>query len=83
MYAHGESWLEQVAGRRMWWFLPPDTASKPEWVDACGYLRGQYEVPANAVRCIQKPGEIIWFVPKGWFHELCALDDWNVGIGAQ
>ena len=82
MHAHGESWLGQVSGRRVWWFLPPDTTPKPERVDACGYHTGKYKPPPNAMTCIQNPGEIIWF-PKDWFHATCALDEWTVGIGAQ
>ena len=82
MHAHGESWLGQVSGRRVWWFLPPDTTPKPERVDACGYLTGKHKPPPNAMTCTQNPGQIIWF-PKDWFHATCALDDWTVGIGAQ
>ena len=82
MHAHGESWLGQVSGRRVWWFLPPDTFPKPERVDACGYMTGKYKPPANAKTCTQNPGEIVWF-PKDWLHATCALDEWTVGIGAQ
>jgi len=82
IHAHGESWLGQVSGRRMWWFLPPNASPKPDRVDACGYLTGEHEPPAGTQTCIQNPGEIIWF-PKDWLHATCALDEWTVGIGAQ
>ena len=82
IHAHGESWLGQVTGRRVWWFAPPNTSPKPDRVDACKYLTGEHEPPAGAQTTVQNPGEIIWF-PKGWLHATCALDDWTVGIGAQ
>ncbi len=81
-HKHGESWLGQVSGRRVWWFLPPDTTPVPERVDSCGYLTRKHKPPPNTKTCIQNPGEIIWF-PKDWYHATCALDEWTVGIGAQ
>jgi len=82
IHSHGESWLGQVSGRRMWWFLPPDHSPSPDRVDACGYLTGKYEPPKGAQTCIQNLGEIMWF-PNGWLHATCSLDEWTVGIGAQ
>jgi cyclopropane fatty-acyl-phospholipid synthase-like methyltransferase len=80
-HKHGESWLGQVEGRRMWWFLPP-SAPKPERANACLYMTGEVPLPPGAVSCVQNPGEVVWF-PKDWYHATCALDEWTVGIGAQ
>lgn len=81
-HKHGESWLGQVEGRRMWWFLPPDVTAKPDRVSACEYLAGTAKPPEGAISCLQEPGDIVWF-PKDWYHATCALDEWTVGIGAQ
>jgi 2-polyprenyl-3-methyl-5-hydroxy-6-metoxy-1,4-benzoquinol methylase len=80
-HAHGESWLGQVEGRRMWWFVAP-TEPQPKRVNACKYITKEEPVPSNAMSFIQNPGDIIWF-PKDWYHATCALDDWTVGIGWQ
>jgi 2-polyprenyl-3-methyl-5-hydroxy-6-metoxy-1,4-benzoquinol methylase len=82
-HRHGESWLGQVEGRRMWWFLPP-SSPKPDRVNACEYLKkgAQHKPPEGAISCVQEPGDIIWF-PKDWFHATCALDSWTVGVGVQ
>ena len=83
MHQHGESWLGQLAGRRIWYFLPPTTDPAPVRVDACQYYRsGEQTLPAQMTTCVQQPGEIIWF-PKDWFHATCSMDAWTAGIGAQ
>ena len=85
-HKHGASWLGQVAGRRMWWFLPlsssSSTTTKPKKVNACRYLTGQEALPEGAVSVLQNPGTIIQF-PTDMYHATCALDAWTVGIGAQ
>ncbi|KAL3921538.1 MAG: hypothetical protein SGILL_002699 [Bacillariaceae sp.] len=80
-HAHGESWLGQVEGRRVWWFVPPSEPA-PKRVNACLYLTGHESIPPKATRFEQNPGDIVWF-PKDWYHATCALDDWTVGIGWQ
>ena len=83
-HAHGESWLGQVEGRRMWWFVPPTTEPPPKRVNACKYITKEEPLPSsnNVITFIQNPGDIVWF-PKDWYHATCALDDWTVGIGWQ
>lgn len=81
-HKHGESWLGQVEGRRMWWFLPPSAETPPTKINACEYMTGTAKPPEGALSCVQEPGDIIWF-PKDWYHTTCALDEWTVGIGAQ
>jgi cyclopropane fatty-acyl-phospholipid synthase-like methyltransferase len=80
-HKHGETWLGQVEGRRMWWFLPPSAEKTPR-VNACNYMDGTENPPNEAISCVQEPGDVIWF-PADWYHATCAMDDWTVGIGAQ
>jgi SAM-dependent methyltransferase len=80
-HSHGESWLGQVEGRRMWWFVPPTEAAPPR-VNACRYLDNDVPLPVGAVSFLQNPGDVMWF-PKDWYHATCALDGWTVGIGRQ
>jgi len=81
MHRHGESWIAQAAGTKLWWFLPP-SAPRPQKVNACGYLDGTVQPPPGATTCLQTPGDVIWF-PKDWYHATCSLTDWNIAIGAQ
>jgi hypothetical protein len=54
----------------------------------CSYLQnGPPSVSPNPhgarwLKCLQKPGEVIWF-PDSWWHATCSLDHWTVGIGSQ
>lgn len=69
LHSHGASWLGQVSGSRLWFFLPPGTpkgALGPK-VNGCDYLLGRAEVPAGATACVQEAGEVVYF-PSGWVH---------------
>ena len=79
MHHHGESWLLQVHGRKLWWFMEPGTPAPPRF-NACSYIRSG--APKGSVTCLQQPGEVMVF-PKRWLHATCMLDDWAVGVGAQ
>lgn len=81
-HKHGESWIAQASGHKVWWFLPPDVATRPIKQNACGYLDGTAKIPPGTTTCIQSPGDVIWF-PKDWYHATCSLTEWNIAIGAQ
>ena len=80
-HKHGESWIAQAVGHKVWWFLPP-TAKRPPKVNACDYLNGKQTPPPGVVTTLQSPGDVIWF-PYDYYHATCSLTDWNVGIGRQ
>lgn len=80
-HKHGESWIAQAAGHKVWYFLPP-TVERPTKVNACGYLDGTVTPPPGITTCTQSPGDVIWF-PKDWYHATCSLSEWNIAIGAQ
>ncbi|CAB9508862.1 O-methyltransferase [Seminavis robusta] len=81
-HKHGESWIAQAVGYKVWWFLPP-TAKRPVKVNACDYLNGKEPLPKGAIKTtIQGPGDVIWF-PHDYYHATCSLSEWTVGIGRQ
>ena len=76
----------------MWWFLPPDTKRPPK-INPCQFLTNESTWPSTMkttgqeeqpiiISVLQQPGDTI-YVPKGWYHATCALDDWTVGVGMQ
>jgi len=79
-HKHGEAWIGQVHGRKLWWFLPPETQPIPEKVNACDYLTGKVPIPEGTFTSLQEPGDFMW-LPKNWYHATCALEDWSVGVG--
>lgn len=81
MHRHGESWIGQAAGHKMWWFLPPHH-KPPQKINACDYMMGKASPPKGTTTCIQSPGDVIWF-PDQWFHATCSLTEWNVALGRQ
>eukprot|EP00551_Chaetoceros_affinis_P005311 CAMPEP_0203685934 /NCGR_PEP_ID=MMETSP0090-20130426/48802_1 /ASSEMBLY_ACC=CAM_ASM_001088 /TAXON_ID=426623 /ORGANISM="Chaetoceros affinis, Strain CCMP159" /LENGTH=658 /DNA_ID=CAMNT_0050555147 /DNA_START=635 /DNA_END=2607 /DNA_ORIENTATION=+ len=38
--------------------------------------------PDGVITVLQQPGDTV-FVPKGWYHATCALDDWTIAVGMQ
>ena len=80
-HKHGESWIAQAAGHKVWFFLDPKKP-RPQKVNACDYLSGKERPPDGTTTCIQSPGDVIWF-PHDWYHATCSLTDWNVAIGQQ
>ena len=80
-HKHGESWIAQAAGTKVWYFLPPH-AERPTKVNACLYLDGTVMPPPGTTTCVQSPGDVIWF-PKDWYHATCSLTEWNIALGAQ
>eukprot|EP00928_Gymnodinium_smaydae_P039456 TRINITY_DN26951_c0_g1_i1.p1 TRINITY_DN26951_c0_g1~~TRINITY_DN26951_c0_g1_i1.p1 ORF type:complete len:909 (-),score=81.97 TRINITY_DN26951_c0_g1_i1:175-2901(-) len=81
-HKHGEAWLGQVVGSRLWYVLPPQSRPPSEKANACAYLKGEAVLPDGAQACVQLPGQVV-HLPKGWMHATCALQEWNVGVGAQ
>ena len=83
-HVHDEAWLGQVAGSRMWFLLPPSTPSSAldQKPPACEYLYNRETLPQNAMVCVQNPGDVM-YLPKGWWHGTCGLEEWNVGVGGQ
>ena len=49
-HKHGESWIGQAEGRKMWWFLPPN-ATTPKKHNACEYLHGRRNNPRGFHEC--------------------------------
>lgn len=86
-HQHDDAQIYQIHGRKMWWFAPPD-AERPKKVSPCLFLKsGQRHhlesiLPENWMSVLQQPGDTV-FVPKGWWHATCALDDWTVAVGMQ
>mmetsp|Transcript_16224 Transcript_16224/g.19814 ORF Transcript_16224/g.19814 Transcript_16224/m.19814 type:complete len:1003 (+) Transcript_16224:128-3136(+) len=88
-HKHDNAQYYQIHGRKMWWFLPPDTA-RPEKGNPCRFLTAAYSEgesygklpPENALSVLQQPGDTI-YVPQNWWHATCALDDWTVAVGMQ
>mmetsp|Transcript_24578 Transcript_24578/g.52964 ORF Transcript_24578/g.52964 Transcript_24578/m.52964 type:complete len:747 (-) Transcript_24578:1197-3437(-) len=81
---HDAAWLGQVAGSRLWFFLPPNTPKGvvgPK-VNGCDYLLGRAPLPTGTTACVQNAGEVVYF-PSEWLHATCALEPWSVGIGGQ
>jgi len=85
-HKHDDAHIYQIHGRKMWWFLPPDTQTPPKH-NPCLFLvnsdklhEGQGQ--AAAISVLQQPGETI-HVPKNWWHATCALDDWTIAVGMQ
>lgn len=83
---HDESHIYQIHGRKMWWFAPP-SADRPTKANPCHFLTGGNDdkaniLPQNVISVLQRPGDTI-FVPKGWYHATCAIDDWTVAVGMQ
>ena len=49
-HSHDAAWLGQVAGSRLWYFLPPNTPRKAvgRKVNGCDYLLGRVTMPEGA-----------------------------------
>lgn len=83
-HKHDDAHIYQIHGRKMWWFLPPDTKTPPK-NNPCLFLVNSdklHEGQAATMSVLQQPGETI-HVPKNWWHATCALDDWTIAVGMQ
>lgn len=80
-HKHNEAHIYQIHGRKMWWFLPPDTL-QPSKENPCLFLTNNELLNENALSVLQQPGDTIQ-VPKHWWHATCALDDWTTAVGMQ
>ena len=82
---HPSAWFAAIKGRKRWAFHPPNRNEVPDYLglfrdrvnDSCAIV----EPFTSTVVCDQPVGSIMW-VPAGWYHETCSLDDFMVGMGA-
>eukprot|EP00747_Dinoflagellata_sp_TGD_P130453 gnl/TRDRNA2_/TRDRNA2_174831_c0_seq5.p1 gnl/TRDRNA2_/TRDRNA2_174831_c0~~gnl/TRDRNA2_/TRDRNA2_174831_c0_seq5.p1 ORF type:complete len:367 (-),score=42.52 gnl/TRDRNA2_/TRDRNA2_174831_c0_seq5:54-1154(-) len=90
IHKHGAGWQAQIHGSKLWWLAPQEQSMVPEtnlkdgdshWGgNVCGYMR---ERPlSSAEYCLMTPGHAI-FVPHGYFHGTCNLDEWTLSYGMQ
>jgi hypothetical protein len=90
MHQHGEAWIGQVGGRKLWFLQPPDdfyplsTDPNSEY-GSCSYIdvvKDNEDARRRTIACVQSEGEVLW-LPELWWHGTCALDAWTIGVGAQ
>lgn len=70
-----------MIGRKRWAFHAPTQEHPPELFTqrpSCG-TSFTLKQP-RTITCDQPPGTVMW-VPPGWHHETCALDEYSVGMG--
>eukprot|EP01051_Picozoa_sp_SAG22_P004208 SAG22_NODE_219_length_14877_cov_14.334619_19_plen_392_part_00 len=94
-HQHMTSWLYLAYGRKLWYISPPDHSPAPEllWNDPWDVINGWPQELDEAaqksgkmhskpvLKCLQKPGEILW-LPKDYWHATANIDD-CVGIGGH
>ena len=77
-HRHSESWLATFGAKR--WFLLPPSEPNPPILKPCAYSLSR--LAPSAVSCVQQSGEIL-FIPSGWWHATCNLEEFVVGVGGQ
>lgn len=83
---HQQNWLAQVFGRKLWMLYAPSLLGDPPYAEnahPCQYLELESELEEAQRRlkiCVVHPGEII-YLPEGWPHSTCNLDEYTVGVG--
>eukprot|EP00933_Yihiella_yeosuensis_P060029 TRINITY_DN6198_c1_g2_i1.p1 TRINITY_DN6198_c1_g2~~TRINITY_DN6198_c1_g2_i1.p1 ORF type:complete len:595 (+),score=93.51 TRINITY_DN6198_c1_g2_i1:96-1880(+) len=75
---HDQNWLAQVLGRKLFMVSPPGVY--PPWLYRNPCFMGLKKLPSEVKACILKPGDLI-FVPGGWYHATCNLDDVTFSTG--
>jgi hypothetical protein len=82
---HPSAWFAAVTGRKRWLFHPPNMDSPS--AGANFIIHGSdskiCEVDSlftSTLTCDQKEGDIVW-IPNGWWHSTCNLDEFSMGIG--
>jgi len=76
---HPSAWWANLRGIKRWVFHPPSHSEVPELLN----VRPSCALPTRSTTstvCDQPVGSILW-VPNGWWHETCNLDDFSAGIG--
>eukprot|EP00747_Dinoflagellata_sp_TGD_P130440 gnl/TRDRNA2_/TRDRNA2_174831_c0_seq11.p1 gnl/TRDRNA2_/TRDRNA2_174831_c0~~gnl/TRDRNA2_/TRDRNA2_174831_c0_seq11.p1 ORF type:complete len:371 (-),score=50.92 gnl/TRDRNA2_/TRDRNA2_174831_c0_seq11:54-1166(-) len=91
-HKHGLAWQAQIHGSKLWWLAPPfkQLQAIPEthlsddyghWGgNVCGFMKQR--PLSSAEYCLNTPGHAI-FVPHGYFHGTCNLDEWTLSYGMQ
>ena len=76
---HPSAWFASVKGRKRWILHPPNQQGPLRPM----FKRDTCDVPKlyTVTRvCDQQEGDIM-YLPGGWWHETCNLDDFSAGIG--
>jgi len=82
---HEEAWVAQLAGRKAWLVAPQSEDDHPSnSVEPCTLFAngGERFWPPGARRCTVEAGEVM-YVPGGWYHATCNLDDFTLGVGGK
>jgi hypothetical protein len=91
---HQENWLAQVHGEKLWVLATPSGGGLSDGynkalrqahtrLDACKFPVKLFRKPLEKHTfswCVVKPTEAL-YLPRGWWHATCNLDDRNVAVG--
>jgi len=77
---HPSAWWANIRGVKRWLFHPPNDRGAPDLFTSRPSCTPRFRL-TTTTHCDQPAGSIMW-VPSGWVHETCQLDDFSVGIGA-
>lgn len=99
MHRHKEAWLAQVAGRKVWWTMPPSASEEEVNGDgrpvfpykALSYEEGSWPCAWLLREELAPPSALrcvqqpgeVVVLPSGWWHMTCSLDRFNVAVGGQ
>lgn len=90
-HKHQKTWQGLLAGRKLWYLVPPGT-----FTDELAARTGPYLHPTRGwsklvdglplgkrpLRCVQHPGDIIYF-PDDWWHATQNLDKFQLAWGRK
>jgi len=83
--AHEPSWFVEIKGRKRWVLTPPSQPitgnamrRQPPYGRCC---EPRAEHLAEGARVCDVPLGTLLYIPRGWWHETCSLDEYTIGIG--
>ena len=83
--AHEVSWFIEIKGRKRWVLTPPSQPvtgdsmrRRPPFGRCC---EPRPERLAEGARVCDVPLGTMLYIPRGWWHETCGLDNYTMGIG--
>ena len=90
-HAHGQAFLGLLAGKKRWYFYPPEEvpAAELQWGKTWNWIRqaaagrlNNMEVQSPPTVCTQLPGEIM-IVPRVWWHATLNGPGQTFALGTQ